>query len=53
MISRFESFALKLMRWANQSKLTYVWQRYALIPFVGLIFERRLRVHGLSRDALL
>src|SRR5215831_18639565 len=37
------------MRWANQSPITYVWQRYVLIPFVGLFFERRLILRGLDR----
>jgi 1-acyl-sn-glycerol-3-phosphate acyltransferase len=48
-ITPFENFALKLMRWANQSPITYVWQRYVLIPFVGLVFEKRLVVTGLER----
>jgi 1-acyl-sn-glycerol-3-phosphate acyltransferase len=48
-ISRFESFALRLMRWANQSPVTYFWQRRVLIPFVGSVFEKRLVVQGLER----
>jgi 1-acyl-sn-glycerol-3-phosphate acyltransferase len=48
-LSRFEKVATGLMRWANQSPATYVWQRYVLIPFFGNFFDRRLVIRGIER----
>jgi 1-acyl-sn-glycerol-3-phosphate acyltransferase len=48
----FERFAFRTMRFFNSglaAPLAYLWQRYALIPFVGLFFTRRLDVRGLER----
>src|SRR5437899_353445 len=51
-LTRFERFAFRTMRFWNQGAgrwLGYIWQRYVLIPFVGLFFSRRLEIRGLEK----
>lgn len=48
----FERLAYRTMRFWNcggGNRLALLWQRRAVIPFVGAIVSRRLRVHGLER----
>lgn len=52
----FERLAFRTMRFFNQgaiSPLSYLWQRYVIIPFVGAAVGRRLEVRGLERVAAL
>jgi 1-acyl-sn-glycerol-3-phosphate acyltransferase len=48
-LSAFEKFAIRLMRWANEAPLTAFWQRHVLTPFVGSVFDRRTLSYGLER----
>jgi 1-acyl-sn-glycerol-3-phosphate acyltransferase len=48
----WERLAFRVMRFLNQgggSAPAWVWQRAVITPLVGLLFSRRLRVHGLER----
>ena len=51
-LTRFERFAFRTMRFFNHgaiAPLSYLWQRYLIIPFVGIAVSRRLEVRGLER----
>ena len=52
----FERLAFRVMRFFNQgagSGIAWIWQRAVLTPLVGLLVNRRLRVHGREHlDAL-
>ena len=51
-LTRFERFAFRTMRFFNQgaiAPLSYLWQRYVVIPFVGAAVTRRLEIRGLER----
>ena len=51
-LTPFERFAFRTMRFWNQGAgrwLGYVWQRWVLIPFVGMFFKRRLEIRGLDK----
>jgi 1-acyl-sn-glycerol-3-phosphate acyltransferase len=48
-LSWFERFAFRAMRWANQNAVWYRWQRWFLVPFVGAIVSRRIVCSGLDR----
>ena len=48
----FERFAFRVMRSLNSGASSWpawIWQRWVLIPLVGLFVRRRVRVHGLER----
>jgi 1-acyl-sn-glycerol-3-phosphate acyltransferase len=48
-LSKFEHFAVGLMRRANTASLTAFWQRHVVIPFVGSVFNKRTITQGLER----
>lgn len=51
-LTPFERFAFRAMRFWNEGAgrwLGYVYQRWILIPFVGLFFKRRLEIRGIDR----
>ena len=51
-LTPFERFAFRTMRFFNHgaiAPLAYLWQRHAVIPFVGAAVSRRLEIRGLER----
>jgi 1-acyl-sn-glycerol-3-phosphate acyltransferase len=48
-LSAFEKFAVRVMRWANTSAITRFWQHQVLVRLFGLIFDKRAIVRGLER----
>jgi 1-acyl-sn-glycerol-3-phosphate acyltransferase len=51
-LTPFERFAFRTVRFWNSGKgepAARVWQRFVLVPLVGLLMHGRLRVHGLER----
>ena len=51
-LTRFERFAFRTMRFWNLgagSKVSWLWQRYVIIPLVGAFVSRRLEYRGLER----
>src|SRR5438874_2596241 len=50
-LSRFERFAFRFMRWLNRSWIGAIWQRFFITPLVGFFIARRLQVSGLERLA--
>jgi 1-acyl-sn-glycerol-3-phosphate acyltransferase len=53
-LNRTERTAFRVMRFFNQAggwRLGWIWQRAVVTPLVGLLFRRRLQIHGLDRLA--
>jgi 1-acyl-sn-glycerol-3-phosphate acyltransferase len=51
-LTRFERFAFRMMRFWNEGKgagVGYLWQRFFIVPLVGNLVNRRLEVRGLAR----
>jgi 1-acyl-sn-glycerol-3-phosphate acyltransferase len=47
-LTAFERFAVRVMRWANTARITAFWQRRVLVPVFGLIFDKRAVAYGLE-----